>query len=240
MLQSYRQRLRRWLEFRFQDKPAPGIVADNLYGYLDALEKTNDSPNPVVEIGCAFGHTAAIAATFLARRGSRRRYVCIDTFAGFTATHVKQEVARGWIRPELGGLFKDVTLEAVRANFLKWGCNSIRTVKADISEIDLPATVSKISVALVDVDLFQPCVDAVNKTWELLDDTGAILVDDVVSDSWGGANAGYRAACEARGWRPQYFCSFGVIEKTPGSLRWKMSDSPHDRKFDLDRRRPIP
>jgi len=240
MLARIKNALRRRLEFKLQHKPMVSLVTDNLYAFLDALERTKGSTGAVVEIGCAFGHTSAIAATFLARRGDIRRYICVDTFGGFVQQHVANEISHGWIAPNLGASFTDLSETAVRANFAKWGCNRIETKKADISSVDIGKIAPKVAVALVDVDLFQPCLDGMAKIWPLLDDRGVILVDDVVSTDWRGANAAFQKFCSDIDRKPEYYCSFGVIEKTPGLLGWKTETSPHNRLYHYDPLRPLP
>jgi hypothetical protein len=242
MLATIKAAVRRRLEHRLYHKPLVTLVIDNLYAYLDALEKTSALTSPVVEIGCARGYTSAIAATFMARRGGHRRYLCVDTFAGFVNSHVEKENSIHQLAPGLATSFKDIQLDEVRANFNKWGVASIETFKADISSFDLAAAANgRISVALVDVDLFQACYDGIQKAFDLLDDRGIIIVDDVTEREWGGAEVAYRTFCEENKIPVQYYCSFGVIEKTKGVTGWPMSPTPGDDcPYRFSARAPIP
>jgi O-methyltransferase len=234
--------IRRRLEYRLHHKPLVHLVIDNLYAYLDALEKTSALSGAVVEIGCAQGHTSAIATTFMARRGTSRRYLCVDTFAGFTNAHIESERAIRQFDRSLATSFQDTKLEEVRANFSKWGVPGIETFKGDISSFDLAAAVNgKISVAMVDVDLFQPCYDGIQKSFDLLDDRGVIIVDDVTQKEWRGADIAYRKFCDENHMEPRYYCSFGVIEKTKGTTGWAMRDTPGaDCPYHFNPRVPVP
>jgi len=222
-------------------KPSISLVVDNLYTYLHAIEKTNHLHSPVIEIGCAHGHTSTTAANFLARRGSNRNYYVVDTFGGFTTDHINFDVEQGFISKDYGSSFRDVALNRVKSNFQKWGCPNISIVKGDICKLNLSELNKRYSVALVDVDLFKPCYEALDQLFELMEEDGIILVDDVVARDWDGADAAYREFCDYKGIQKKYFGSFGIIARNIDHFKFNdvSFERPQDTKYNFNPKFPI-
>jgi hypothetical protein len=107
--------------------------------------------------------------------GLEKRYICIDTFGGFTPEDIAEERARRNAAP----------LTNFRTNSSTWfertmelnRVERVEVVKGDISEIELP--VDKVSFCLIDVDLYRPVLAALEKVWPRLADGGVLVVDDV-------------------------------------------------------------
>ncbi len=56
------------------------------------IDKTATLKGPIVEIGCAAGHTTIVLNKHMDWLGIEKPYICIDTFRGFPPEHVKFEV----------------------------------------------------------------------------------------------------------------------------------------------------
>src|ERR1700733_6244877 len=61
-----------------------GLECSRLYLWLDALYMTRNLSGAVVEVGVAAGGTSAFSCNFLRQIASERKYVCVDTFDGFS------------------------------------------------------------------------------------------------------------------------------------------------------------
>lgn len=66
------------------------LAPERLRLWLGALSASTDVDGDVVEIGCAFGGTAAYASSFLERTSDARRYLAYDTFEGSLPTSSMQ------------------------------------------------------------------------------------------------------------------------------------------------------
>ncbi len=62
---------------------------------VSCLTETHDVSGPVLEIGCAAGHTTVFLNKHLDDLEDSRDYICIDTFAGFTSDDIAVEIERG-------------------------------------------------------------------------------------------------------------------------------------------------
>jgi hypothetical protein len=59
---------------------------------VHCLDKTRHLSGPIVEIGCARGQTTLYLNLHLRSLGIQKRYICIDTFQGFTPDDIRYEV----------------------------------------------------------------------------------------------------------------------------------------------------
>lgn len=88
---AYRTGLHRFLFYRFDYMFRPR----ELCLLVSTLTRTHGLQGPILEIGCAAGHTTVFLNKHLDDLGDSRAYVCIDTFAGFTAQDIAVERDRG-------------------------------------------------------------------------------------------------------------------------------------------------
>lgn len=169
--------LRRFLFPRYQYAFTPRQLSV-LVGLLDEARRV---PGDVVEVGCFVGATTVFLNQHLQSVGDRRRYLAIDTFAGFTADDVAhEEQVRG------------KRLDAVQRECLfgmndqRWfdytmrlnGFTDVISLKGDIKDMTLSSTTSRVSFALLDVDLYQPTKAALAQVWPLLAPGGVVVIDD--------------------------------------------------------------
>src|ERR687893_2346276 len=96
--------------------PVTSLAPERLYWYLHTLWQTRAVEGAVVEIGCWLGGTSALASGFLQRTGHGKRYVAIDTFAGFVPEQFDRDPAPEGYRSTFNGS----SLEMVRALLDHW------------------------------------------------------------------------------------------------------------------------
>ncbi len=171
------------------------LAPERLRLWLNALSASTGVDGDVVEIGCAFGGTAAYSSSFLERTGDHRRYLAYDTFEGFVADQFDADERQGTDAGERE-VFSANSLSLARRVAHRHGTSALRLVKGDICDtsVEFPPAVS---ACLVDVDLEEPVYVALTRAWERLADGGVILVDDCDgADSEWRADEGYRRFVE--------------------------------------------
>jgi O-methyltransferase len=191
-----RTRLRKYLYYRYVYSFDPRELAFLIH----CLDQTADLTSPILEVGCAFGHTTVFLNKHLAAVGNRRPYVCIDTFAGFTNDDARyEEQARGksadWYRQS----YHDASLTTFQRTLANNGITSVIAIKSDVAawQPDLP---SGVSFCLIDVDLYRPVLAALQKVVPLVQSGGLVVVDDCNDHRlWDGALQAYNEFTAAQG-----------------------------------------
>lgn len=87
---AFRTGLHRMLFYRYDYMFRPRELAL----LVSSLTETHGQPGPILEIGCAAGHTTVYLNKHLDDLADLRDYVCLDTFAGFTDADIAVEVPR--------------------------------------------------------------------------------------------------------------------------------------------------
>jgi O-methyltransferase len=191
--------LRRFLFPRYQYAFTPrqlGVL-------VRLLDEARSIPGDVVEVGCFVGATTVFLDRHLHAVADPRRYLAIDTFAGFTAEDVAhEEGARG------------KALDAVQRECLfgmndqRWfdytmrlnGFGNVTSLKGDIKAIGLAQHTTGVAFALLDVDLYQPTRAALAQVWPLLAPGGVVVIDDCRDDHvFDGAAQAWREFTAAHG-----------------------------------------
>ncbi len=180
---------------------------------VQCLDQTKDLEGPVLELGCARGQTTLYLNKHLASLGSRRPYICIDTFQGFT---------QGDIRYEIDVRKKDPTFtwEGFSYNSKRWfdramQINKIRhvqTIQADVKEFDFSG-IENISFCLLDVDLYLPVASCLEKLPVKMARGGILVIDDCGPDAiFDGALQAYSEFIAKHECRTEIVCGkLGVI-----------------------------
>lgn len=152
-----------------------------------------------VEVGCAEGATAAFVNRALVDGGHRKRYICIDTFAGFPREQVSYEIdVRGKDRA-IADAFTHNDIAWVRKSLALAEVGAVELVKADGAAFDY-AGIGPIAWCLLDVDLYLPIAAALPKIYEVLAPGGVIIIDDcqLEDERWDGALQAYDEFVAAR------------------------------------------
>ena len=124
---------------------------------------------------------------------SKRSYICIDTFDGFTGDDIEFEVRRrGSDERFLAGQFR-LGAKSTFEKTLKFnGITRTRVVQADVNRYDFNG-IDEVSFCFIDVDLFRPVTSALTKIWPKMAVNGVIMVHDCDPEQ----NNVYRGAYEA-------------------------------------------
>lgn len=154
-----------------------GLSAGKLYLYLDALYRTKDVPGDIIEIGCNVCGTASLGRQLLRKMDVDKRYICVDTFAGFVEEQHDDDVQRGNPGGK-GAAFGASDIDLARRVLEIHGSDDVELVQGDIcamSSTDLP---DRLSLALIDVDLYQPIYAGLELALPKMSSGGIMLVDD--------------------------------------------------------------
>lgn len=183
-----RTRLRRYLYYRY-----PYSFNPRELGFLvECLDRTGSLSSPILEVGCAYGHTTVFLNKHLAAVGDPRQYICIDTFAGFTPEDASyEEYQRGKSAAFYRQSYRDADLKTFRRTLANNDITSVVAIKSDVAAWvpDLP---SGVSFCLIDVDLYKPVLAALRKIVPLVRPRGIVVVDDCNTHNlWDGALEAY-------------------------------------------------
>jgi predicted O-methyltransferase YrrM len=207
-----RTRLQKYLYYRYDYSFSPHQL-----GYLvGALDCTASLPGVILEVGCAYGHTTVFLNKHLAAVGDRRRYICIDTFHGFTMADTNfEERERGKDGPDLRRRYADVTLRTfertMKYNDITW----VEAVKADVATWE-PHLPEGVSFCLIDVDLYLPVTAALQKIVPLMQPGAVTIIDDCQAHPlWDGALQAYTEFTATHGIPARIVeGQFGLIEQS--------------------------
>jgi len=178
------------------------------------INEIKDIPGSIVEIGCAVGRTTVFLNKYMDSVGIEKKYICIDTFSGFTEEDISFEVYNR---------NKDHKfLSSFKGNDVKWFYHTlklnkitrVKVIKSDIKEYNFNPN-EKISLCIIDVDIYQPIKVALKMVYDLLQPGGIILVDDCVQQYlYDGAYQAYQEYAGEKGIKPEIILNkIGIIRK---------------------------
>ena len=150
------------------DTPVCKCKAFKLYDL--ATQALHRAPGAFVECGVYRGATASIIAAAIDQQRELHLY---DTFAGIAGAQAVDEGHQD-------GDFGDVDLDAVKA----------RVPSAVIHQGAIPTTfddIGPVAFAHIDVDVFQPHLDAIDFLWPRMSPGGIMVFDDYAQPSCRGA-----------------------------------------------------
>ncbi len=189
----------------------PQMDEAQLDDYLQALEQRARLDGTVLEVGCFRGATTVVACQKLRDLGAEKRYVCVDTFAGFVEEQFQTDVEHG--TPES---FRSGFAENPREMFdriMRHFDFPVESIHADICALDPERLPAAVSVCLMDVDLAVPIREGLAIVLPRMVEGGIILVDDCdAGTNWRGARVGYQEFVTAHGLPERYTDSgFGIV-----------------------------
>ncbi|MEI7982385.1 MAG: TylF/MycF/NovP-related O-methyltransferase [Bacteroidota bacterium] len=157
------------------------IVHENL---CEALELTKNIPGDFVEIGVFLGGSSLTALNFLHEQSqlskvpSRKAWL-MDTFDGFNYQEAKNSQDVIWQGThKLFGVGE--TMKYITETLTDAGA-PFELIEGNICSEELPGAIDRISVANIDVDMYDPTLSALNKCAERLSDGGIIIAEDPTS-----------------------------------------------------------
>jgi len=192
---AYRTGLHRFVFYRYEYMFRPRELST----LVSCLTATYGLTGPIVEIGCAAGHTTVFLNKHLDDLLDTRPYVCIDTFAGFTEQDVAAESARGKDHRLYSDLFRSYRKEWFDQTMFNNRVSRVTSQQADVNTFDFEP-LKDISFCLIDVDLKRPVVRSLEEVLPRMAHGGIIVVDDCTPNAkFDGALAGYLEIVEDHG-----------------------------------------
>ena len=152
----------------------------------EALDMTKNVEGDYLEIGVYLGGSALTALNYLDELKSKNHNLIkkeaflFDTFDGFNYERAHKSSDAIWKNThKLFGVEKT-------KNFISETFNNVATkynlIENNIVKDDIPTCVKKISVANIDVDLYEPTIDSLSKVAPLISKGGGIIiVEDALS-----------------------------------------------------------
>ena len=183
-------------------------------GLLTAsVTATRSVPGIILEVGCAGGNTTVFLNKHMDTIADERPYWCVDTFEGFTPKDIDLEVHRGKDRDQFRYVFKAYRKRWFDQTMANNGVTRVTALKADANELDF-TRFSKVSLCLIDVDLYRPVRRCLDQVVPLMASGGIIIVDDCTpQNKYDGALAAYQEAIAERGLPVDIrFDKLGIIE----------------------------
>lgn len=192
---AYRTGLHRTLFYRYDYMFRPRDLAL----LVTLLTETSELGGPIFEIGCAGGHTTVFLNKHLDDLDDSRRYVCLDTFAGFTKADIDVEVLRGHQTGQYEYVFRAYRKEWFDQTMVNNRISRVTSIQADVNTFNF-GPYRDISFCLIDVDLTRPVSRALREVYPRMAPGGVIVVDDCTPDQkYEGACAAYLEFVEGVG-----------------------------------------
>jgi predicted O-methyltransferase YrrM len=158
---------------------------------VSCLTRTTGLPGPILEIGCAAGHTTVYLNKHLQDLKDHREYICIDTFRGFTQDDIAVEVDRGKDEKSYAYLFRSYRRAWFDKTMSNNGIAGVRSIQADVNTFDF-SQCEQVSFCIIDVDLTRPVQRALEEVIPRMAPGGIIVVDDCTPNvKFDGALAAY-------------------------------------------------
>jgi hypothetical protein len=186
--------------------PTPVRRRSRLINLIETLQGTAHVPGEVVECGCFLGLSSYMMCSYLKRWDPRfdgSGYHIFDSFQGLSEPTVDDEIPDEWDNAN------NLRIMSQRGHFAA----SLKVVSSNLHEFPairfhhgwIPLTFkglpeAKYRFVHVDVDLYDPTLDAFNYFYPRLSPGGAIVSDDY---SWPGARRAIDEFCAERGLEPQ-------------------------------------
>ena len=192
---AYRTGLHRLIFYRYDYMFRPRELAS----LVSLLTETTGLPGPILELGCAAGHSTVYLNKHLDDLDDHRSYYCFDTFEGFTEDDIEVEVERGHDPNLYRNLFRAYRKDWFDRTMANNQVTRVESIKADVTRYDF-SRFDQISFCLIDVDLKRPVERALESVLPQMAAGGVIVVDDCTPGvKFDGAYAAYMEAVEREG-----------------------------------------
>ncbi|HEU5081160.1 MAG TPA: TylF/MycF/NovP-related O-methyltransferase [Opitutaceae bacterium] len=157
---------------RFAKFEDPGSAEDFL-NLCQALETTRDIPGAFVEIGCFRGSSSCMVLDYAQAAKIDRRFYFFDTFDGFSYPEAAASSDAMW-----QGTHQTEGYDIVAQRIQDAGTGNVEVHRANIITDQLPAAITQIAVANVDVDLYDAVKVGLQKVAPLIPPGGIIICED--------------------------------------------------------------
>ena len=141
--------------------------------------------NTIVEIGVARGMTTRFLAEHISLQNYNVDYFCLDTFSSFIDKDINYEVEKRNKNKKDLFAFEYNDYSKWKKNFQEY--KFIKPIKCDCSTFDF-SSIAPINLCFLDVDLYKPTINTLNKIWDFMAEDSVIIIDDVKENNeWDGA-----------------------------------------------------
>lgn len=155
----------------------------------EALHLTKNIEGDYVEIGVYLGGSALTALNYLELQGINKKAWLLDTYDGFNYLEAENSSDFIWSNThQLYGV--NETMNHIQKT-LNGSAIKFELIQSNICTDTLPNDIKKISVANVDVDMYEPTLDALFKCSSKMSQGGIIICEDPTSTP--GLYGGYLA-----------------------------------------------
>ena len=168
------------LEREFEHQAADGFSkwdTGDFTNLLQALSITENLRGDFVEIGCFQGSSGGAVLRYLADKRRRQRCYFFDVFEGFTYEAATNSPDARWV-----GGHKTEGIEVIGPRLKSYAAKTegleVFVEKGNCITDPLPSAIEAISVANIDVDLYEAVLAALQKVEPLVVPGGIVVVED--------------------------------------------------------------
>ena len=126
-----------------------------------------------MEIGCFRGSSSSVMLDYALHNGFDRTFYFFDTFDGFSYETARTSPDAMW-----QGTHATEGHAVVEGRLTAIGYPHLQVHRANIITDNLPAEITQIAVANVDVDLYEAVIAGLNKVADLIPPGGIIICED--------------------------------------------------------------
>jgi len=178
---------------------------------VQCVTDTAHMSGPILELGCAGGHTSVFLNKHLDDLEGKRSYFAIDTFDGFTSEDVEVEIGRGKQLEDFDETFRAYRQEWYERTMKLNGVTRVTSIKADVNTFDF-SQFDDISFCLIDVDLYRPVMSALDEVIPRMAPGGIIVIDDCMDlNKYDGAFQAYAEITTKLGVPSEIHRKLGVL-----------------------------
>ena len=141
----------------------------------EALEITKNVEGDYVEIGVYEGGSALTALNYLDQINLKKRVYLLDTFEGFNYKDSENSSDVKWYKSHF--IDKEENTKIFLKETLK-DFSNYKLITNNICKDDLPEEIKSISLAHIDVDMYEATFDAIKKVSQRLSNNGIIMCED--------------------------------------------------------------
>ena len=143
----------------------------------EALEITKDVKGDYVEVGVYKGGSAFTALNYLHQINSKKKAYLLDTYEGFNYEESEKSSDITWHKSHF--IDKEEKMKSYLKETFK-DFNNYKLITNNVCKDNLPEEINAISVANIDVDLYEATFEAIKKVSKKLSNKGIIMCEDPV------------------------------------------------------------
>lgn len=144
----------------------------------EGIELTKNIIGDYIEIGVYMGGSALTALNYMKEINLSRNVYLLDTFNGFNYEESKDSLDIEWYKTH--DVFENEIKAKLYLNETLKDFKNYELVTSNICQNDLPEKIKRISLANIDVDMYEPTRDSLLKVSKKMSKDGIIMCEDPV------------------------------------------------------------